>query len=141
MQGVRVGAACDIEDGRKPMHNRHVLYDVWLADGMALERVEPLQELMERAAREGGATIIHAYFHPFAPCGVTGFVLLAESHLSVHTWPEERFAAFDIFSCGGMDTARIVEVIRAGLRPVREDLRLLQRGVTYMNEDDEEWTP
>ena len=121
------------------MRNRHVLYDVWLADGAPLERVKPLEALMQRAALEGGATILHAYFHPFAPTGVTGFVLLAESHLSVHTWPEERFAAFDIFSCGNMDTARIVEVLREGLRPVREDLRLIQRGVA-LGEKGAQWT-
>ena len=121
------------------MRNRHVLYDVWLADAAPLERVKPLETLMQRAALEGGATILHAYFHPFAPTGVTGFVLLAESHLSVHTWPEERFAAFDIFSCGNMDTARIVEVLREGLRPVREDLRLIQRGVQY-GEEGAQWT-
>jgi S-adenosylmethionine decarboxylase proenzyme len=121
------------------MRNRHVLYDVWLAESTLLEGVKPLQVLMERAALEGGATILHAYFHPFAPCGVTGFLLLAESHLSVHTWPEDRFAAFDIFSCGDMDTARIVEVIREGLQPVREDLRLIQRGVHYTGEEAE-WT-
>ena len=120
------------------MDNRHVLYDVWLADGGLLERVGPVQALMEAAARAGGATILHAYFHPFAPCGVTGFLLLAESHLSVHTWPEEQFAAFDIFSCGGMDTARIVEVIRQGLTPVREDLRLIQRGIVY-SDDEARW--
>ena len=76
----------------------------------------------------GGATILHGYFHPFAPCGVTGFLLLAESHLSVHTWPEEGFAAFDIFSCGDMDTDAIVDTIRETLRPARERLQLIHRG-------------
>jgi S-adenosylmethionine decarboxylase len=118
------------------LRNRHVLYDVWLADGAALERVEPMKALMEEAALAGGATILTAYFHPFAPCGVTGFLLLAESHLSVHTWPEECFAAFDVFSCGDMDTARIVEVIRDALHPIREDVRILHRGV----DEDAGWT-
>src|SRR4051812_10100989 len=110
------------------MRNRHVLYDVWVEDAHLLERAQPLQALMERAAREGGATILHCYFHPFAPCGLTGFILLAESHLSVHTWPEEKFAAFDVFSCGDMDTDRIVQVLREGLRPLREGLQLIHRG-------------
>jgi len=110
------------------MRNRHVLYDVWLDDATPLERVEPLEDLLRRAALAGGATILHGYFHPFAPCGVTGFLLLAESHLSVHTWPEDGFAAFDIFSCGNMDTTAIVATVRTTLRPVRERLQLIHRG-------------
>jgi S-adenosylmethionine/arginine decarboxylase-like enzyme len=54
----------------------------------------------------------------------------------VHTWPEECFAAFDVFSCGDMDTARIVEVIREALHPIREDVRILHRGV----DEDAGWT-
>jgi S-adenosylmethionine decarboxylase proenzyme len=116
------------------MRNRHVLYDIWVADPVPLERVEPLEELLTRAALAGGATILHSYFHPFAPCGVTGFLLLAESHLSVHTWPEEGFASFDIFSCGDMDTEAIVRTIREALQPVREEYQLIHRG---LHSDDE----
>jgi len=119
------------------MRNRHVLYDIWVADPTPLERVEPLEELLVRAARAGGATILHQYFHPFAPCGVTGFLLLAESHLSVHTWPEEGFAAFDIFSCGDMDTEAIVDTVRQALRPARERLQLIQRGLPGSGGADE----
>jgi S-adenosylmethionine decarboxylase len=110
------------------MRNRHVLYDIWVDDAKPLERAGPLEDLLHRAALAGGATILHGYFHPFAPCGVTGFLLLAESHLSVHTWPEEGFAAFDIFSCGDMDTDAIVDTIRQTLRPARERLQLIHRG-------------
>lgn len=111
------------------MRNRHVLYDLWCNDATLLEHVPPLEELLTHAALAGGATILHSYFHPFAPCGVTGFLLLAESHLSVHTWPEEGFAAFDIFSCGDMDTDRIVRTIRDALHPVRERYQLIHRGI------------
>ncbi|HMA32836.1 MAG TPA: adenosylmethionine decarboxylase [Chloroflexia bacterium] len=111
------------------MRNRHVLYDIWVADPAPLERVAPLEALLTRAAQAGGATILHSYFHPFAPCGVTGFLLLAESHLSVHTWPEDGFAAFDIFSCGDMDTDAIVQVIRDALQPARERYQLIPRGI------------
>jgi S-adenosylmethionine decarboxylase len=110
------------------MRNRHVLYDVWVDDPKPLERVGPLEDLLTRAALAGGATILHGYVHHLAPGGVTGFLLLAESHLSVHTWPEEGFAAFDIFSCGDMDTDAIVDTIRETLRPARERLQLIHRG-------------
>jgi S-adenosylmethionine decarboxylase len=117
------------------MRNRHVLYDIWVDDPTPLERVGPLEELLNHAAIIGGATILTQYFHPFAPTGVTGFLLLAESHLSVHTWPEEGFAAFDIFSCGDMDTDAIVDTIRQALRPVRERLQLIHRGSGSDDED------
>ncbi len=110
------------------MINRHVLYDVWVEDFSALATVEPLKDLMCRAAQAGGATVLHSYFHQFSPCGVTGFLLLAESHISVHTWVEEGFAAFDIFTCGNMDTDKVLEVIRAGLNPSHASVRRIVRG-------------
>jgi S-adenosylmethionine decarboxylase len=108
--------------------NRHVLYDVWLEDRTYLTSVEALKELMCRAAEAGGATVIHEYFHEFSPPGVTGFLLLAESHLSVHTWVEEGFAAFDIFTCGPMDTDKVLEALRAGLQPRHASVRRIVRG-------------
>ena len=52
------------------------------------------------AAREAGATVLHWISHHFQPQGVTGLVLLAKSHLSIHTWPESGYAAMDVFTCG-----------------------------------------
>ena len=110
------------------MINRHVLYDVWVEDNSLLATAEPIEELMCRAAEAGGATVLHGYFHQFNPAGVTGFLLLAESHISIHTWVEEGFAAFDIFTCGAMDTDKVLEVIREGLRPRHASVRRIVRG-------------
>lgn len=110
------------------MINRHVLYDAWVDDRTILATVEPMQELMCRAAEAGGATVLHCHFHQFSPCGVTGFLLLAESHISVHTWVDEGFAAFDIFTCGNMNTDRVLEVIREGVKPRHASVRRIVRG-------------
>ena len=110
------------------MLNRHVLYDAWVEDREILATVEPMREIMCRAAEAGGATVLHEYFHQFAPTGVTGFLLLAESHISVHTWVDEGFAAFDIFTCGPMNTDRVLEVIRDGLKPKHASVRRIVRG-------------
>src|SRR5436305_12697502 len=110
------------------MINRHVLYDAWVEDRMVLATVEPIKELMCRAAEAGGATVLHSHFHQFAPCGVTGFLLLAESHISVHTWVDEGFAAIDIFTCGPMNTDKVLEVIREGLKPTHASVLRLVRG-------------
>ena len=110
------------------MINRHVLYDVWVQDASILATAEPMQELLCRAAEAGGATILHSHFHQFSPYGVTGFLLLAESHISIHTWVDEGFAAIDIFTCGPMNTDKVLEVIREGLKPRHASVRRIFRG-------------
>ena len=110
------------------MINRHVLYDAWVEDRQILATVEPMREIMCRAAEAGGATVLHEYFHQFNPSGVTGFLLLAESHISVHTWVDEGFAAFDIFTCGPMNTDKVLEVIREGIKPRHASVRRIVRG-------------
>jgi S-adenosylmethionine decarboxylase len=97
-------------------------------DTALLAESEPLRELLCRAAEAGGATILHAHFHQFTPPGVTGFLLLAESHISIHTWVEEGFAAIDIFTCGPMNTDKVLEVIREGLKPRFSSVRRIVRG-------------
>ena len=110
------------------MYNRHVLYDAWVEDRQILSTIEPMKQLMCRAAEAGGATVVHQHFHQFNPWGVTGVLLLAESHISVHTWVDEGFAAFDIFTCGPMDTDKVLEVIREGLKPSHASVRRIVRG-------------
>jgi S-adenosylmethionine decarboxylase len=108
--------------------NRHVLYDAWVDDRDLLSNVEPLRSILCAAAEAGGATVLHEHFHQFAPPGVTGFLLLAESHISVHTWVDEGFAAFDIFTCGPMNTDKVLEVIREGIKPRHASVRRIVRG-------------
>lgn len=110
------------------MINRHVLYDAWVDNREILARVEPMREILCRAAEAGGATVLHVYFHQFSPSGVTGFLLLAESHISVHTWVEEGFAAFDVFTCGPMNTDKVLEVIRDEIKPRHASVRRIVRG-------------
>jgi S-adenosylmethionine decarboxylase len=111
------------------LEHEHLLYDVWLADGEILKYVEPLRTIVVDAAVRGGANIYHQHWHQFEPWGVTGFLLLKESHISVHTWPEEgNFAAIDLFPCGPMDTLLIVRLLRQALQPVRERLVREVRG-------------
>ena len=107
---------------------RHLLFDLWTDDPVLLQRVEPLRTMLLAATRESGATILADHFHQFEPQGVTGVVLLAESHLSVHTWPEEGLITVDIFTCGAMDASLIVQRLRDALSPRREHLNTIMRG-------------
>lgn len=104
----------------------HILLDQ--TGGRFLDDPARLEAVLKDAASAAGATILGAHFHGFGEgAGVTGVVLLAESHISIHTWPELGFAAIDIFMCGAADAHRAAEVLRARLAPVSETVTELQR--------------
>lgn len=86
---------------------RHLLLELHDCRAAALDCVEGVRTAMVEAARRAEATVIDAVFHEFNPFGISGVVVIAESHLSIHTWPEYRYAAVDIFSCG--DTLKPAE--------------------------------
>ncbi|GAB5536967.1 MAG: adenosylmethionine decarboxylase [Rubricoccaceae bacterium] len=102
--------------------------DLWVADASSLRHVETWETLLPDACRAAGATVLGSRFHQFEPDGVTGIVLLAESHASVHTWPEAGLATLDVFTCGSMDTVAVVDRIREALSPVRENMTVVYRG-------------
>jgi len=73
--------------------------DMHGCDPAALDDLQGVGEAMLEAARRGGARIVAHNFHRFSPHGISGVVIIAESHLAIHTWPEHRFAAIDLFTC------------------------------------------
>jgi S-adenosylmethionine decarboxylase len=105
-----------------------LLVDLWLDEGSVLETVEPLWGRLCAAAEAAGATILHRHAHAFQPAGMSGYLLLAESHVSIHTWPEAGYAAIDILSCGALDPAEVVRRFVADLRVSRCRTELRPRG-------------
>ena len=85
--------------GMKPL-GRHLLLELFECDATALSSLTTVKTSMLEAANRARATIVNHVFHEFSPFGVSGVVVIAESHLAIHTWPEYRFAAVDVFSCG-----------------------------------------
>jgi S-adenosylmethionine decarboxylase len=79
---------------------RHLLLELFDCDPDAINNLEAVKGALVEAARLAKATIVDVVFHEFNPFGISGVVVIAESHLSIHTWPEYRYAAVDIFSCG-----------------------------------------
>jgi len=79
---------------------RHLLVELHGCHPDLLKKVDVVKDILVGAARACGATIVDVTFHEFNPFGVSGVVVIAESHLSIHTWPEYRYAAVDIFTCG-----------------------------------------
>ena len=106
----------------------HMLLDLWGAD--CLDDMEYLERAMRRAVDVSGATLLHIHLHRFGDGGgVTGVAVLAESHISIHTWPERSFAAFDVFMCGRCRPDLAAEEIRRALDPTRTEVSIERRGV------------
>lgn len=85
-----------------------------------------LRDCLEQAAKLAGMHIVGQIFHPFSPHGVTGVLLLAESHMAIHTWPERGYAALDIFACGG-EPHIALDLLCERLHAVRVEVRRLER--------------
>jgi S-adenosylmethionine decarboxylase proenzyme len=78
----------------------HLIVELVNCNVEKLDNIEFITEAMLDAAEFSGATILHQHFYKFTPQGVSGALILAESHLTIHTWPEHKYAALDFFSCG-----------------------------------------
>ncbi len=106
---------------------RHLVVELYACDATRLDDVAAVEAALLEATRAVGATVVGHAFHRYAPQGVTGVVLISESHLSVHTWPESGYAAVDVFTCGGLDPRPAVAVLgrafAAGEARVQEVVR------------------
>lgn len=105
----------------------HLLVDLWgardLDDPTAIDRT------LRACAEASGATVLGGDFHRFQPNGVSGVLLLAESHISIHTWPEREFAALDVFMCGECDPYAGIEILKRAFAPEQITLTEHKRGL------------
>ncbi|MEM8786099.1 MAG: adenosylmethionine decarboxylase, partial [Pseudomonadota bacterium] len=107
----------------------HCILEMYGIDPALLDDVSFVRVALADASREGMSTLIQMTSHRFEPQGVTALALLAESHISIHTWPERGYAAVDIFMCGDAEPARAVPVLRAAFRPGRVAVSEQKRGM------------
>lgn len=112
---------------------RHILAELGGCKAARLADLSVVESAMLEAARIAGATIVTHSFHHFAGQeggqGVSGAVIIAESHLAIHTWPEHRFAAVDFFTCGkGVDVRKALDHLKEALQSETEELLELERG-------------
>jgi S-adenosylmethionine decarboxylase len=106
----------------------HLLIDIWGATN--LDSPELIDRTLCAGALEAGATILHSHFHHFTPnAGVSGVVVLAESHISIHTWPERGFAALDVFMCGVCDPHKVIPFLQAAFSPTEIHVDEQKRGI------------
>ena len=95
-----------------------------------LTDVTVIKGALRQAAEAAGATVLHIHVHRFGTSsGISGMAVLAESHISIHTWPEREFAALDIFMCGGCDPHQCLPVLNRAFTPDRSHLSEHKRGI------------
>lgn len=106
----------------------HLLIDLWGASN--LDNITVVEDALLESARVAGATILHSHFHHFSPNGgVSGVVVLSESHISIHTWPERGYAALDVFMCGECDPHKSIPILRKAFTPTNVVLSEQKRGL------------
>lgn len=113
---------------------RHLLAEFHDCGADALDDPARVERLMNEAARLSGATVVRSVFHAFSPHGVSGVVVVEESHLAVHTWPEYRYAAVDYFYCGDLDCGAALRRLEEGLLAARVETKEVARGVVRRRE-------
>ncbi len=106
----------------------HILADLW--HGVGLDNAEFVESALREAADYADATVLHVYVHRFGEGdGISGVAVLAESHISIHTWPEIGLATIDVFMCGACRPERAVEQLEHLFQPAHVDRQLYRRGM------------
>ncbi len=114
------------EDG-KEFAGKHLLVDLWGAQ--KLDDLAHVEAAIREAVQASQATLLHIHLHHFTPNGgISGVAVLAESHISVHSWPERDYVAFDVFMCGRAKPELTIEVFERYFKPEKTDIKTILRG-------------
>lgn len=105
----------------------HLIAEFW--GGKIIEDAKKIKSILIKTAKESQNIPLNIKIHKFSPQGITGFILLAESHISIHTWPERKYVAIDIFSCGEKGKPyKGLEYLKKEFQPKKIKIRELKRG-------------
>jgi S-adenosylmethionine decarboxylase proenzyme len=108
----------------------HLLLELYDCPSDRLNDPAAVDTAVRGAAEDAGATIVQSAFHHFSPQGVSGALIIAESHITMHTWPEKGYAAVDLFTCGHREVLeRAADRLIARFAPQHCERRLLERGL------------
>lgn len=109
---------------------RHLIAEIWSGDPRVLDDPAYLRDSVLEACKAGDLTVLDVLVHEFSPHGVTLVALLAESHISIHTWPEHGYAAVDVFACDG-DPHTALDVLARRLKVAHMETYDLERGLLW----------
>ena len=116
-----------VRDGVK-FAGTHLLIDLWGAKG--LDDAKLIERAFKECIAACGATLLYLHLHCFSENGgISGVAVLAESHISIHTWPEREYAAIDIFMCGDAEPHKAVPILRRHFKPTNVQLGEQRRGI------------
>ena len=110
-------------------YGRHLLVEYKGCDCEILNDILKIESMMQAAARASHTTIVTSIFHPFSPQGLSGVVVIEESHLSIHTWPEYGYAAVDFFTCGKGVPEQAHQVLKHALKAETCEVMFVERGM------------
>ena len=114
---------------------KHLLLELNDCDRVLLNDLDAIRDIMLAAAADSGVTILGESFHRFSPQGVSGVLVIAESHITVHTWPEHGYAAADIFTCGtAVQPEKAAETIIERFNPRSHSIVQMFRGMVEIKE-------
>ena len=117
-----------VDSGLTDVVGKHCILELYECDELKLNDEAFVRTTITTAAKLAGATLLNLITHRFEPQGVTGLALLAESHISIHTWPENGYAAVDVFTCGDHTMPeRACEILRKELLAQRFSLKSFRR--------------
>lgn len=112
----------------------HIILELWDVKENYLSNEEFIKNTLKNAALKSNATILHTHFHHFGDgFGITGVIVLAESHITIHTWPEINYAAVDVFMCGNCNPNFAVDYIIKCFEPLRTQTTQLFRGALQIS--------
>lgn len=118
-----------MEQDRTGYLGTHLLGEFYGCDEGMVNSQQMLEEAMLEAARIAGASIVSSHFHAFSPVGLSGIVVIKESHFAVHTWPEHKYAAIDLFTCSPqMDFQAACDYLAETLQATHHSQRIVKRG-------------
>jgi S-adenosylmethionine decarboxylase len=116
---------------------KHLIVELYDCERSLIDRVDQVEAILVEAVKVSKATIIKPVFHQFNPHGVSGVVVIAESHFSIHTWPEYGYCALDIFTCGEqIDSDLALQFLKKAFRAKNMSVMELKRGTLDVPEGE-----
>ena len=106
----------------------HLIIELW--NGRNFSSLPKIRMILKDSVKACGATLLKINLHKFSSTGgISGVAMIKESHLSIHTWPEYKYAAVDIFVCGDVDPYKAIPALKKGFRPDKIQISELKRGI------------